>query len=352
MNTLTLLVKPAAGLCNMNCTYCFYKAASETRENRIMTDKTVDVLIQRIKEYRPSALSIMFQGGEPTLAGLEFFERFIEKIKKSITCPVFFALQTNGIMIDEGFAEFLKKNRFLVGISLDGNRKTNDRYRLDKNGHSVFDSVLNAISVLERYDVDFNILAVIDSKNANDVEETYGFFKELDFGYLQFIPCVDEDSGVFLSPGEYEAFLKKSFDLWYDDFISGKYVSIRHIDNYINILMGNPPENCAMCGVCGNYFVIEANGDIYPCDFYCKDEYLLGSVYNEKLFEASKKQKAFIEQSLLIHERCRDCKYYPLCRGGCRRDRGDSLTENIYCDAYKSFFDYSIERMRRIADSL
>ena len=352
MNSLTLLVKPAAGLCNMDCRYCFYKSESRTRENRIMTDETADMLIRRIREYQPSVLSVVFQGGEPTLAGLDFYRRFVNRIKENIKAPVYYALQTNGLLIDGEFARFFRDNGFLIGVSLDGDRSVCDRYRLDTDGCSVFDRVLNTVSILEKHGVDFNILSVVDSKNAGDIEETYAFFKRQGFRFLQFIPCVDGNYGVSLSSEQYAEFLKKSFDLWYEDFINGEYVSVRHIDNYINILMGIPPENCAMCGVCGNYFVAEADGSLYPCDFYCKDEYLLGSVYDAKPFEMNGKQKQFIEQSYLIHGRCKECLYYPLCRGGCRRDRGESLTENTYCGAYKEFFDYSLDRMKRVAQML
>lgn len=352
MNTLTLLVKPAAGLCNMNCRYCFYRSASETRENRIMTEETVDALIQKIKEYRPSALSVVFQGGEPTLAGLDFYKSFVNKIKENIKAPVNYALQTNGLLIDDAFAQFFKENGFLVGISLDGGRKTNDRYRLDKSGESVFRKVQNSINTLKKHGVDFNILSVIDDENTDDVEEGYAFFKKQGYNFLQFIPFVDGEDGVSLTPEKYGEFLKKIFDLWYTDFINGDYVSIRHIDNYIGILLGNPPENCAMCGVCGSYFVVEANGDIFPCDFYCKDEYRLGSICDEKPFEVSEKQKEFIEQSMLIHEKCRDCKYRVLCRGGCKRDRTDGYTKNRYCEAYKSFFDYAAQRLVNAAKLL
>lgn len=352
MNILTLLVKPAAGLCNMNCGYCFYRAASETRENRIMTDETVDILIQRIREYQPSALSVMFQGGEPTLAGLEFFERFVSKIRANTVCPVSFALQTNGLLIDDAFAEFFKKNGFLIGISLDGSRQTNDRYRLSKNGESVFERVMESVSILKKHGVDFNILSVIDDRNADDTEGTYAFFKEQGFRFLQFIPYVDEVNGVALSAEKYAEFLKKCFDLWYDDYINGEYVSIRHIDNYIVILLGNPPENCAMCGVCGSYFVVEADGSLYPCDFYCTQEYKLGSIRDAKPFEVSVKQKTFTEESYIIHEKCGQCEYHFLCRGGCKRDRTDGYTKNRYCEAYKAFFNYSKERMIQIARRL
>ncbi|MCR5208008.1 MAG: SPASM domain-containing protein [Eubacterium sp.] len=349
MNSLTLLVKPAAGLCNMNCKYCFYKAASAERENRIMKKETVDLLIQRIIEYQPSALSVIFQGGEPTLAGLDFFKYFVKSVKEKIKAPVSFSLQTNGLLIDAEFAAFFKENNFLIGVSLDGNRRTNDRYRLAENGESVLPRVLTAISVLKKHKVDFNILSVIDNENAGDVESTYKYFKKHGFGFLQFIPYVDDVNGISLSAESYEEFLKKSFDLWYADYINGNYVSIRHIDNYIGILTGEQPESCAMCGVCGNYFALEADGSLYPCDFYCREEYKLGNISDENPFEMNEKQKAFIEQSLLIHGHCKDCEYYALCRGGCRRDRTDGYIKNKYCVAYKGFFGYAAGRMLRIA---
>lgn len=352
MKNLVLLVKPAAGLCNMNCSYCFYRSASEGRENRIMSESTSDALIQRVKEFSPSSLSVMFQGGEPTLAGLDFFERFTEKIKAEISAPVSYSMQTNGLLVDDSFARFFKKNSFLLGVSLDGGKKTNDRYRLDKNGGGVVPLVLNSLSILKKHGVDFNILSVIDDENAADIESTCNYFKKHKFGFLQFIPYVDEGCGISLSREKYEFFLKKSFDLWYDDFINGNYISIRHIDNYINILLGRQPENCAMCGTCGHYFVIEADGGIYPCDFYCRNESRLGSVFDNDPFSLHEKHRAFIEESYLIHKNCKSCKYYNLCRGGCKRDRINGFSHNKYCDAYFAFFEYAVPRMAEIARNL
>ena len=227
MKNLTLLIKPAAGLCNMHCGYCFYRSASEGRENRIMTNDTVDVLIQRIKEYQPTALSVMFQGGEPTLAGIGYFRYFIDRVQANLSVPVQYALQTNGLLIDEEYADFFRKHKFLIGVSLDGSGNTNDRYRRDKNGSGVLPQILRAVSLLRKHQGDFNILSVIDDENAGDIENTWHYFKKHGFDYLQFIPYVDEGNGVSLSPAKYEDFLNKSFDLWYADYMRGKYISVR-----------------------------------------------------------------------------------------------------------------------------
>ena len=349
MKNLALMIKPAAGLCNMRCGYCFYRAASENRENRIMRPETADELIRKLSAFHPTALSVVFQGGEPTLAGLAFFRRSVRQMKETVGCPIRFSMQTNGLLIDDAWAAFFKENDFLIGLSLDGSRKTNDRYRLDKNGESVFPQVLSAVSVLKNHGVDFNILSVIDDRNAAEIETTWRYFKKHGFRFLQFIPYVDEEAGVALSPESYGTFLKRSFDLWYQDLSGGDYVSVRHIDNYVGVLMGRQPESCAMRGTCGGYFVVEANGDLFPCDFYCKEEYKLGSVFDEAPFAACEKQKSFIADSAFIREHCKACRWYALCRGGCRRDRTDGLTKNKYCAAYNDFFAYAIERMEKAA---
>ena len=350
MKRLTLLVKPAAGLCNMNCGYCFYRAASDSRKNEVMSSETVDELIRKIAAFGPAKLAVLFQGGEPTLAGLGFFQNFVCRVKESVLCPVSFSLQTNGVLIDDSWAAFFRKHNFLIGVSLDGNRRINDRYRRDKYGVSVLPQVLSAISVLRKHRVHFNILSVIDDENAADIESTWKYFKKHGFRFLQFIPYVDDVPGVTLSPEKYEDFLKKSFDLWYGELLREEYVSVRHIDNYVGVLMGRSPESCAMCGVCGSYFVVEANGDIFPCDFYCKDEDRLGSVYDDQPFAENEKQRRFVEESKIIHEQCEKCRYYVLCRGGCKRNRTDGFTKNKYCEAYYGFFEYAAERMERAAE--
>lgn len=349
MDPLTLLIKPAAGLCNMRCGYCFYRPVSANRENRIMTRDTVDLLIRRILAYRPASLSVIFQGGEPTLAGLDFYRYFLGSVRKNLRAPVSLAIQTNGLLIDDAFAAFCAENEVLLGVSLDGNKRTNDRNRVDPGGDGTFDRVMKSVGILRRRHAAFNILSVVDDENVKELEETYRFFRENGFFHIQFIPRVGAHGGASLSAENYGLFLKKTFDLWYADYIGGTYVSVRHIDNYIGILLGRPPESCAMCGVCGSYFTVEANGDIYPCDFYCDDAHRVGALSDERPFEINEKHKAFIEESQKIHSRCRDCAYHFICRGGCKTDRINGFSENRYCAAYRDFFAYAGARMSSVA---
>lgn len=352
MDQLTLLIKPAAGLCNMRCRYCFYRAASEEHENKIMTGDTVAALLDAVAAAQPAAVSFLFQGGEPTLAGLDFYRDFAAQAKQRLRVPVSYGLQTNGLLLDDAFASFFKEHGFLLGVSLDGGRSTNDRYRRTAQGESVLPQVLQGISVLKKHGVAFNILSVIDDENAREITRTWSYFKKHGFRFLQFIPFVDEGGGVTLTPAVYGQFLNDVFDLWYQDYIKGDYVSVRHIDNYIGILCGRQPESCAMSGLCGHYFVVEANGDLYPCDFYCTQAHRIGTVFDEAPFALNDAHRAFIAASERIHAHCRDCRYYALCRGDCRRDRIDEGTKNRYCDAYKQFFDYAADRMAQIAATL
>ena len=351
-----MLLKPVGALCDLSCSYCFYKrvASERTAEARIMTDETVEVLLDRVFASKPQFLSVAFQGGEPTLAGPDWFRLFMLRFKQKNrdAVPASFTIQTNGMHIDDDWAAFFKKHEFLVGLSLDGDRVTNDRFRLDAAGNSVYDRTLAAADCLVRHGVPFNILSVVTDESALEIERTYESFKQLGFGCLQFIPFVDEGTGQNLSPVAYAWFLKRLFDLWWEDYQKGNYVSVRHIDNYIGILLGEEPESCAMCGVCGRYYVVESDGSIYPCDFYCRDTDRLGSVFDKSPFSETQKHLAFLQDSFKIRSTCLPCRYAALCRGGCRRDRTDGLTKNQYCEAYRTFFDYALDRMLQLARHL
>lgn len=350
---LSLLIKPASALCDLRCRYCFYRETARTgpQPMRLMTRETACMLIEKIFESDPASVSVVFQGGEPTLAGLPFFTFFTAEAarRNRRRIPVRYGIQTNGVSLNDDWAAFFRRRGFLVGLSLDGDRELNDLYRRSAAGESVFADVLRAAGTLRRGGAPFNILSVVTDETAGQAERIYTFFKNEGFRFLQFIPLTDAGCGVTLSAERYALFLKTLFDLWYRDLENGIYISIRQFDNYVNMLRGRPPENCGMRGECGRYFVVEADGEIYPCDFYCTREYRLGSVFDETPFEPGETQRRFIMESRRIRESCAGCGYENLCRGGCRRDRTEDLTKNRYCEAYRAFFDYAGERLEKLS---
>ena len=355
MESLSLLIKPVSSACNMACDYCFYRATDGERDRApcgMMSAETVGVLAEKLRRAAPRFLSIAFQGGEPTLAGLDFYRDFVRTVRDSVAphTRLSFGFQTNGLLLDDDFAAFFKENGFLVGLSIDGDRATFDRCRRGLNGESVFDRVMGAADLLRRHGVDFNVLSVVTDESASEIAENYAFFKRNGLRYLQFVPLIDEgEGGAKLSPERYAQFLKTLFDLWYDDFQKGTYVSVRAFDNYLSMLFGCMPENCAMSGVCGRYFTVESGGELYPCDFYCKRAYLLGNLRDDAPFADTPRHAEFVDESLRIRETCGSCRWYALCRGGCRRDRVDDLRRNRYCEAYKAFFEYAAPRLETAA---
>lgn len=365
MPPLSLLIKPASSNCNLRCQYCFYHSIAENRETcsyGIMNIETLELIVKKAFEYAEGSCTFAFQGGEPTLAGLDFFSRFIELVKKYNIkkVKVNFALQTNGVVIDENWAKFLSENKFLAGLSLDGPKDIHDITRLDSSGKGSFNRVMAAAYLFNRYHVDYNILCVVNAYVARHAGKVYTFYKKHGFEYLQFIPCLDplnEKPGghqYSLTPERYAQFLKKLFDDWYNDISRGERISIRYFDNFIEMLAGYPPESCGMSGMCTGYFVIEANGGVYPCDFYVLDEWYLGNIHDTGFEHLKSTETAhrFTEVSKYTDPQCNECKWLKLCRGGCRRSRepfsDGKPVLNYYCQSFKEFFEYSIERLMKL----
>lgn len=366
MPPINLLVKPTSGSCNMRCEYCFYCDVAKNREVEsygFMTEKTLDNMIRKALDYADRQCAITYQGGEPTLIGLEFFKKAIELQKKynikNITINN--SLQTNGYKLHKEWAKFFAENNFLIGISLDGIKKTHDEFRKDGKGEGTFYEVIKTIEVFKKYKVQFNVLTVVNQETSENIESIYRFYRKNQLKYLQFIACLDpigEEQGVkkySLTPEDYGIFLCKLFDLWYEDLKIGKQPYIRQFENYISILMGYEPESCEQRGVCGFNHVVEADGQVYPCDFYVLDEYKLGNINEigfEKLQER-RKEINFVKSSLNHCEECKKCSYFAVCRGGCNRNRTvqgiGGVYENYFCLAYKRFFNHCLVRMKHIA---
>ena len=359
MPGLNLLIKPASSLCNLKCKYCFYADVAESRAVPCygkMSEETLEAVVKRAFEYTDRYVSFAFQGGEPTLVGLDFYKRLLalEATYNEKKIPVLYSIQTNGLLLDEEWAEFLSKNRFLVGLSLDGTREAHDSLRVDAEGNGTYDRVTQCADLLARHGVEFNILCVVNRYVARYPRRVYENLRK--YGYLQFIPCLDgllgEKAPFSLSADRYGSFLCGLFDCYYDDLVAGNFISIRNFDNYVQMCAGYPPESCALTGRCSCSPTIEGNGDVFPCDFYVLDEYRLGNVHTHTLEEMIRGEVAhrFIGGSESSAESCRTCPYYSLCRGGCRREREPSVQERTrFCQSYRTFFAHAMPRLKELA---
>lgn len=382
MPAASILIKPSSANCNIDCKYCFYKCLSSNREEYskgFMSEETLEQLIIQAIDYADNYVAFAFQGGEPTLAGVDFFHKVVDLQNKHNNkgLTIENTIQTNGILIDEEWAQFLSENHFLVGLSLDGPKKVHDKYRVDALGNPTFEKVMHTVGLFNQYHVEYNILSVITNESVKKASGLYNFYKRNGFAYIQLIPCMDEmtrdtsntaypnqpdlsaaeepDTQVVhnqyaVNPTDYGRFLCELFDLWYEDFMQGQNMDIRMFSNLAQMAAGYPAEECGMNGSCNCYFVVEGDGSVYPCDFYCMDEWKLGTVQDsfQKLI-VSDKVKEFLTASHAVHEKCKTCPHFQLCRGGCRRWRetgnAGELDLNYLCPAYEIFFEHCGERI-------
>ena len=369
----TILIKPASGLCNMRCDYCFYCDEMEKREEAsrgMMTEETLRNLVKKAMFQAQGEICFAFQGGEPTLRGIDFFRKALEFEQRfnRNRGRVMSTLQTNGLGLDDGWCAFFKENDFLIGVSVDGTKVIHDSHRHDASGNPTYDRIRQNIALLEKHGVEYNILTVVTRQTAEHIDEIYREYKKNGWMYQQYIACLDpigEEPGqreYSLTPGLYGKFLTELFRLWEKDWRKGKAPYIRQFENYIGILLGYPPESCEQRGVCTAQCVAEADGNAYPCDFYVLDEYRMGN-YNENTVAEMLQTdvaKRFVKDSVKTPAECGDCSWYSLCRNGCRRHRAaqaegkevgeDAGLRNYFCEGYREFFEKCGERMAEIAE--
>lgn len=367
MGNVTMLIKPASSLCDMRCRYCFYADEAAYRalpDMGVMSAETAEAVICSALEAagRSGRINFTFQGGEPTLAGLEFFRCFVERTEalNRRRVPVNWSVQTNGLGLDRAWAEFFARRRFLVGVSLDGDKALHDENRVDAAGAGTWERVRKNVDLLREHGAAVNLLCVVTGRCAKNAPRVYRALRDTGVRHLQFIPCLDplgERRGQrdwSLTPERYGAFLCQLFDRWYQDWKRGDYVSIRLFEDYVHLAMGLPPSTCAAGGGCGSYFVVEADGSAYPCDFYALDEWRMGRVGERSLEELARSEPAarFLTESGCRPAQCAACPWERLCHGGCRRDWDfgrDGAAENYYCPAFRRFFSYAAPRLREIA---
>ncbi|MCM8788356.1 MAG: anaerobic sulfatase maturase [Candidatus Omnitrophica bacterium] len=364
MKQFSLLIKPTSSECNSDCLYCFYKNLPLYRERNLkrMSQETLRTLVEKYLKTEQWQYIFSWQGGEPLLMGFEFY-------KKVISFQIEFAkqgsvigngIQTNAYLVNDSWAEFFSQAKFLVGISIDGPEELHNKFRSVAGGNNAFNMVMNAINLLERHNVKFNTLTVVNSASAGKAKQIYQFLKDIGSDYHQYIPCVEYTTNGKRLPWsidgkEWGRFLCDLFEAWIND---SHRASIRLFDSIILVLLGRNPGICQMETSCCQYFVIEHNGDVFPCDFFVRDNTLLGNITRDDWqdFFNSKIYKNFGIKKSLWHPECDRCQFIKLCAGDCQKHRvskkHSQRVKSILCEGWKIFYKETMPEFKKIADYL
>jgi uncharacterized protein len=368
LKSISLLVKPASGLCNLSCEYCFYRRVKEIYPEMPakMSLTSAEAVIRKTLFAGAYLSSFCWQGGEPLLMGLDFFRNVVE-FQKKYARPgqtVENSIQTNGLLLDDKWCEFLHKENFLVGISLDGPAPVHDFYRKENSGKGTFIKVMQSIELMKKHGVEFNILCLLTDRNIKSPVELYNFFRSNDFRFLQFINCFEND----FTSGTLKAFSVRGretgefyiglFDEWFGkDFYD---VSIRFFEDILLYLVDGVKASCCYNKECSSYIVVEHNGDCYPCDFFVFREWKIGNLIKSDIRTVmnSKLRAKFASLKSDLPAECRECRILSFCMGDCTRFRYIPETgyKNIseYCDCIKMVCNhiepYLPEIRRRVDD--
>lgn len=363
---ISVMIKPSSSKCNLKCKYCFYRSIADAREVKdygFMCQETLKKIINKIDDYcKGGVCSLGFQGGESMLIGIDYYKELIKYIKETKYKTKFnINIQTNGTLINDEWAKLFRDNNFLIGVSLDGTKEIHNLNRVNYLNEDTFNDVMKGINILKKYNVEFNILVVVTSTLCKKIDSCYKYLKKNNFKYIQFIPCLDpleSERGLksySLTSKEYSKFLKRLFLLWYEDVMKGNYISIRQFDNILGLFLGKDYESCDMRGICSCQHIIESDGSMYPCDFYTYEKYSIGNILNETFDEIHDKEKTinFIKESLNKNDKCNECKFKHICRGGCRRHRENQKDNlNFLCEAYYDFYSNTLNGFEDIARKL
>ena len=363
MTTFSLLIKPASADCNLRCGYCFYLATAALYPGTPCHHMEEDTLERVIASYlaTPQATHTFgWQGGEPTLMGLPFFRRAV-KLQSALGragAMVSNGLQTNGTLLDDEFAEFLAEYRFLVGVSLDGPSSIHDAGRRTADGQGSHATVLKGIENLRSRNVEFNILTLVNRANVARAREVYDYLVGHGFYYHQYIECVeckaDASPAPFAIDGlSWGRFLCAIFDRWYPGDV--RRVSVRLFDTVLAQLVDGVSNTCVSGDDCCRYFVVEHNGDIYPCDFHVCPEWRLGNIHRMD-WDDFLKDPLFVTFGARKRKwpsGCAMCPHLRLCQGDCPKNRGAGFPQRSkLCEGWKMFYDHTIPRFQELAEQI
>lgn len=375
-----LMAKPSGAVCNLRCDYCFYLEKSGLYPQRAarwkMDEATLENYIRQTIQAQPApVVDFIWQGGEPTLVGIDFYRRALALQQRYAQGKqINNSFQTNGVNLNDDWARFFKQHRFLVGISLDGDRAAHDRYRQTRRGKGCFDEVMAGLACLRRHRVDFNTLTVVNADNVVRPLEIYHFLRRAGSRYMQFIPLVerraarpDANGLTLVTPdfaGEcrvapwsvparaYGRFLNAIFDCWAQHDIGSVFVM--NFEQTLAKLAGQPGI-CVQSETCGGNLVVEAQGDIYACDHFVWPQHRLGNIHHDDLrtLVNGEKQRAFGQRKLTqLSRACLKCDVRPLCHGGCPKHRflpvGDGWPQNYFCAGLALHFRHALPVMEEL----
>jgi serine-type anaerobic sulfatase-maturating enzyme len=380
-----IMTKPVGPICNLDCRYCFYLEKENLYPGKPNWAMPEDVLETYIREYIQSQkvpqVSFAWQGGEPTLLGVEYFEKVIELQKKYAGGKrIENAFQTNGVLLNDQWGEFLSQNQVLVGVSIDGPEKLHDHYRVDKGGQPTFKRVMRGLGYLKKHGVEFNTLTVVQRHNSHHPLDVYRFLRENGSGFMQFIPIVERiakapgpDGLVLISPESEEAarvsewsveplqygkFLCAIFDEWVRNDVGKCFVQM--FDVALESWMGYPASLCVFRETCGSAMALEHNGDLYSCDHFVYPENKLGNIMESPfstLVNSAQQRKFGLDKRDTLPRYCRECEVRFACNGECPKHRFIRTPDgeaglNYLCAGYKKFFYHIEPYMRFMAEEL
>lgn len=360
-----VMAKPRGAVCNLACTYCYYleKADLYPGSGFRMDAETLEAYVrQYVSSQLVPHVTFAWQGGEPTLTGVEFYRHAVELQKKHAppAMTVVNAFQTNGTTLDDEWCSFFRKNNFLIGISIDGPRDLHDAYRGDKGGVPSFERVMRGLRLLQKHGVEFNVLTTLHAANVKHPLKVYRFLRDVVRAtHIQFIPIVEAETGGVsersVTGAQYGDFLNRVFDEWIRRDVGS--VSVQSFDQAYAAFHGAGVSLCVHRETCGNALVIEHNGDVYSCDHFVRPEHRLGNIRQHRLrsMAGSQMQHEFGQaKSESLPRLCRECDVLVACNGGCPKDRlllsktGEPGL-NYLCEGYGAFFRHVREPLAQLS---
>ena len=368
----TSMVKPVGSLCNMRCKYCYYldKAALYDYRQPQMDEALLENYIRaNIEGNNSPVIAFAWHGGEPLLAGKEFFRKAValqQRYAEGRTVEN--SIQTNGLLVDDEWCAIFRDNNFLVGVSIDGPESIHDAHRVDAGGNPTFARVMKGIERLYRNRVEYNTLTTINIHSEGRGAEVYNFLRQISV-FMQFLPVAEllcdgrvqspENQGADIAPWSVSAkgfgqFMCDIFDVWVKNDVGRRYVQL--FDATLALMVGVQPSVCSLCETCGSGLTVEHNGDVYCCDHFVYPEYKIGNIHTDRLADLAYCDRQFefgVAKRALLPRECRHCKFYNLCHGECLKhrficDNTGEYGKNYLCDGYRMFYEHTAADMERM----